>query len=82
MRKQRSGSETEGEPQIRDDVGIPAKRATEAAFAQGDAPITLIDGDTLVDPLIEHGISVRKHRIDILTIDLDGLSPLENLVDA
>ena len=51
----------------------------EAAFAQGAAPITLIDGDKLVDLLIEHGIGVRKRAIEVLTIDLDGLSPVENL---
>ena len=36
-----------------------AKGAVEAAFAQGAAPITLIDGDRLIDLLIEHGIGVR-----------------------
>ncbi len=58
-----------------------AKGAIEAAFAQGAAPITLIDGDKLVDLLIEHGIGVRKRAIEVLTIDLDGLSPVENLVE-
>ena len=58
-----------------------AKGAMEAAFAQGAAPITLIDGEKLVDLLIEHGIGVRKHAIEVLTIDLDGLLPEENLVE-
>ena len=58
-----------------------AKGAIEAAFAQGAAPITLIDGDKLVDLLIEHGIGVRKRAIEVLTIDLDGLSPVENLAE-
>lgn len=56
-----------------------AKGAMEAAFAQGAAPITLIDGDKLVDLLIEHGIGVRKRAIEVLTIDLEELSPVENL---
>lgn len=37
-----------------------AKGTQEAAFATGAAPITLIDGDKLVDLLIEHGIGVLK----------------------
>lgn len=51
-----------------------AKGAVEAAFAQGAAPITLIDGDKLVDLLIEHGMGVRKRVIEVLSLDLDGLS--------
>ena len=51
-----------------------AKGAKEAAFAQGAAPITLIDGDKLIDLLIKHGIGIRKHEIGVLSLDLDGLS--------
>ena len=50
----------------------------EAAFAQGAAPITLIDGDRLIDLLIEHGIGVRTRSIEVLTFDPDGLSPHED----
>ncbi len=48
----------------------------EASFAQGAPPITLIDGDKLVDPLIEYGIGIRKRAIEILTIDLDSYRTL------
>ena len=58
-----------------------AKGAMEAAFAQGAAPITLIDGDKLIDLLIDHGIGVRKRAIEVLTVDLDGLLPVENMVE-
>ena len=58
-----------------------ARGAMEAAFAQGAAPITLIDGDKLIDMLIEHGIGVRKREIEVLSIDLEGLSSVESLVD-
>ena len=58
-----------------------AKGALEAAFAQGAAPITLIDGDKLIDLLIEHGIGVRKRAIEVLTFDLDGLSAVEEVVE-
>jgi len=55
-----------------------AKGAVEAAFAQGTAPITLIDGDRLIDLLIEHGIGVRTRSIEVLTFDPEGLSPHED----
>lgn len=58
-----------------------AKGAIEAAFAQGAAPITLIDGDKLIDLLIEHGIGVRKRAIQVLTIDLDELSSVEDQLE-
>ena len=58
-----------------------AKGAVKAAFAQGAAPITLIDGEKLIDMLIEHGIGVRKRMIPVLSIDQGGLSPEENLVE-
>ncbi|MDE0132310.1 MAG: restriction endonuclease [bacterium] len=55
-----------------------AKGAVEAAFARGAAPITLIDGDRLIDLLIEHGIGVRTRAIEVLTFDPEGLSPHED----
>ncbi len=51
-----------------------AKGAVEAAFAQGAAPITLIDGDRLIDLLIEHGIGVRARAIEVLAFDPEGLA--------
>ena len=54
-----------------------AKGAVEAAFARGTAPITLIDGDRLIDLLIEHGIGVRTRAIEVLTFDPAGLSPVD-----
>lgn len=55
-----------------------AKGAVEAAFAQGAAPITLIDGDRLIDLLIEHGIGVRTRAIEVLAFDPEGLSSHED----
>lgn len=55
-----------------------AKGAVEAAFAQGAAPITLIDGDRLIDLLIEHGIGVRTRAIEVLTFDPEGLSSVDD----
>ena len=55
-----------------------AKGAVEAAFAQGAAPITLIDGDRLIDLLMEHGIGVRTRAIEVLAFDPEGLSSHED----
>lgn len=52
-----------------------------AALEKGAAPITLIDGDKLIDLLIEHEIGIRKRAIEVLSIDLDGLSQVENSVE-
>lgn len=54
------------------------KGAKKAAFAEGVAPITLIDRGKLVDLLIEHGIGIRKRAIEVLSFDPDGLSQIEN----
>ena len=36
----------------------------EAAFERGAAPITLIDGDKLLDLLIEYEIGVTKRQVE------------------
>lgn len=54
-----------------------AKGTQEAAFATGAAPITLIDGDKLVDLLIEHGIGVRKRTIELLEVEPSAFSDEE-----
>lgn len=45
------------------------KGTQEAAFEAGAAPITLIDGDKLINLLIEYGIGVRKRTIEMLEVD-------------
>jgi len=54
-----------------------AKGTQEAAFATGAAPITLIDGDKLVDLLIEYGIGVRKRTVEMLELDPGAFSDIE-----
>ena len=54
-----------------------AKGTQEAAFATGAAPITLIDGDKLIDMLIEHGIGVRKRTIEMLEVDASAFAAVE-----
>lgn len=41
----------------------------QAAFEKGAAPITLIDGDKLIDLLIEHEIGVRKEPIRLMKFE-------------
>lgn len=50
-------------------LGGFAKGAQSAAFEPGAAPITLIDGEKLLDLLIENGIGVRTKTIEMLELD-------------
>jgi restriction system protein len=43
--------------------------ARSAAFERGAAPITLIDGERLVDLLIEHEIGVRKRSLQLVEFE-------------
>ena len=54
-----------------------AKGTQDAAFATGAAPITLVDGERLVDLLIEHGIGVRKRPIVLLELDVEAVVAVE-----
>ena len=54
-----------------------SKGTQDAAFATGAAPITLVDGEKLVDLLIEHGIGVRKRPIELLEVDPDTIAAIE-----
>lgn len=56
-----------------------ARGAKRDALAQGAAPITLIDGRKLIDLLIKHDIGVRKGSIEVLSVDLEGLSTVDDL---
>ncbi len=46
-----------------------SKGTIAAGFAPGAAPITLIDGDKLIDLLIEHRIGVRKRTVGLLQVE-------------
>lgn len=54
-----------------------SKGTSEAAFAKGAAPITLIDCEKLIDLLIQHGIGVIKKPIEVFFVDADALVYLE-----
>lgn len=55
-----------------------AKGTREAAFEPGGAPITLINGEKLINLLIEHRVGVRKKTLEILELDVESLSLLDN----
>ena len=54
-----------------------AKGSKDAAFEKGAAPITLIDGERLLDLLIEKNIGIRRREIRILEFDGESLSQFE-----
>ena len=54
-----------------------AKGTLDAAFATGVAPITLVDGEKLVDLLIDHGIGVRKRTVELLELDPEAITAIE-----
>jgi restriction system protein len=55
-----------------------SKGTIDAAFERGAAPITLIDGEKLIDLLVEHEIGVSKHTIEYLDFDDTQLIQFES----
>lgn len=50
-----------------------SKGCTEVATYQGAAPLTLIDGDRLIDLMVEHGVGIAKEAVDVLELtDLES----------
>lgn len=49
------------------------------AFASGATPITLINGEKLIDLLIEYGIGVRRRQVEILELDESMLQEQEEI---
>ena len=52
-------------------LGNFSKGCTEAALYPGAAPITLINGEKLLDMLIEHEIGIRKRPAQLYELDED-----------
>jgi restriction system protein len=50
-------------------TGDFGKGAKDAAFETGAAPITLINGDTLIELLIQHQIGVKKKAVEYFEVD-------------
>jgi restriction system protein len=51
----------------------------QAAFEIGAAPITLIDGDKLIELLTRHEIGVHKRKVEIWELDETAFNRLEDL---
>ncbi len=54
-----------------------SKPTQEAAFAENGAPITLVDGDKLIDLPIEYEIGVQKRPIYLLEVNADDLREMD-----
>lgn len=54
------------------------KQAKDSAFVPGAAPITLIDGETLLDLLIKHDIGISRREIRVMEFDRDSLAQFES----
>lgn len=63
-------------------LGGFTKQAKSVAIIPNVSPITLIDGDRLLDLLIEHDIGVRKSEIEVYEFDEASLSQFEIEEDA
>jgi restriction system protein len=50
-------------------LGDFGRGAKDSAFEMGAAPITLINGDTLIDQLIQHEIGVKKKAVEYFEVD-------------
>ncbi|MBL8660245.1 MAG: restriction endonuclease [Rhodospirillales bacterium] len=51
-------------------LGKFAKGCKDAAIYPGAAPITLIDGDKLIELLVKHEIGLVKRRVDLIEVDM------------
>ncbi|WP_419236305.1 restriction endonuclease [Serratia fonticola] len=64
-------------------TGKFAAKCAEAALYPGAAPITLIDGDRLLELLIENNVGIRRsHAVELLDVDLQLFDELDMDSDA
>jgi restriction system protein len=63
-------------------IGGFAKGCKDAALFPGAAPITLIDGDKLIELLLKHGVGVKKKPQTLIEVDesyFDSVDPEKQL---
>jgi restriction system protein len=58
-------------------TGRFSKGVEEAAFERGAAPITLIDGEKLLDLLVEYEIGVTKRQVEYIDFTAEKLAQFE-----
>lgn len=63
-------------------TGNFSKGAKDAAFEERAAPITLIDGSTLIKLLIEHEIGARKETISVIKFEPDDFKSEEEAANS
>ena len=54
-----------------------SKGTHDAAFERGASPITLIDGEKLIDLLVAHGIGVRKKTLEVIELHAEAFTEIE-----
>ncbi|MEP0907528.1 restriction endonuclease [Leptolyngbya subtilissima ST-M1] len=59
-------------------TGDFSKGTVQVAFEPGAPPITLINGEKLIDLLIEYGLGVRNRTIELLELDADAFVQVLN----
>lgn len=59
-------------------TGNFSKGTVQVAFEPGAPPITLINGEKLIDLLIEYGLGVRNRTIELLELDADAFVQVFN----
>ena len=50
-------------------IGGFAKGCKDVALFPGAAPITLIDGDKLIELLVKHNVAVKQKKLTLIEID-------------
>lgn len=55
-------------------LGSFSKGAEEGALFPNASPITLIDGDKLLDLLIDYEVGMKKRKVEVLEVDLSHFS--------
>ena len=62
-------------------LGRFAKGCEDAAIFPGAAPITLIDGDKLMELLLKHGVGVKKRQLTLIEVDDSYLASMDPEAD-
>ncbi|MCL5424344.1 MAG: restriction endonuclease, partial [Gammaproteobacteria bacterium] len=61
-------------------LGKFASSCEQAALFPGAAPITLIDGERLIEMLIENQVGIRKSRpVELLEVDVSAFNLSEDV---
>lgn len=61
-------------PLVQEEGGF-AREAKNAALEPGAAPITLIDGERLIDMMLDHDIGITVRRVEPLGVESTACDP-------